>query len=367
MDINIVGSITQLGYGLACTNLIASLDKLGHRVSFFNCSNNQITPHPKHTEVVKRALTNALNPSFDAPCIRIWHQFDMTLFCGKRKIGFPFFELDEFNDREKSHLSSLDDIIVTSQWAKNVIESNGVTVPVHIVPLAVDRDTFQYVGNTYSNDRPYRFFISGKWEYRKGHDVALKAFNEAFTEDDNVQLICLTQNPNFKPEMNDDWNKTFKMSKLGSKIEILPRVSTQEDVAKIMQSVDCGIFMSRGEGWNLEAIEMLATGKPIIATDYSAHSEFCNESNSFLIPKHEMEVAFDGHYFTSNIGNWMKITDNNFQMLVNYMKDMVDKAAPSGESYHVENCGLDSRKIYESINDFTWDNSAKKLVEILEN
>ena len=50
---------------------------------------------------------------------------------------------------------------------------------------------------------------------------------------------------------------------------------------------DCGLFPARAEGWNLELLEMMACGKQVIATNYSAHTEFCTKENSILIESDE--------------------------------------------------------------------------------
>lgn len=349
MHINIIGSVNQLGYGLVTTNIVAELSK-NHTVSLFPVNKN-LNCHHKHKSPIEKAIENGkIGVNFDAPCIRIWHQFDMSLFCGGKKIGFPIFELDKFTQQEMNHLSSVDEIMVCSEWAKSVIEYNGLGQPVHVVPLGVDTDIFK---PGLSEPHPYRFFAAGKWEYRKGHDIVLRAFNEAFTHEDNVELICLCDNPVIPAEDNKDWNMTFKSSKLGSKIHLIPRQESQEQVANVMQRVDCGIFPARAEGWNLELIEMMACNKPLITTNYSGHTEFCNTDNSILINYEEKEVAYDGHFFTQNIGSWMKFTDNNYQDLVTMMKLVYNdrlKENPEG---------------LKTANEFSWNRSAEKIVEVL--
>lgn len=354
MNINLIGSINQLGYGLVTTNLLAELTKLGHKVSVFPVS-RQMEAHPKHHPVIQQAINNAGMPDFNAPCVRIWHQFDMSLFCGGKKFGFPIFELDEFTEQELHHLRSLDEIIVCSEWAKQVV-LKYVDKPVHVVPLGVDKEIFYPQVNQHGN---FRFLAAGKWEYRKGHDIVLKAFNEAFSEDDDVELVCMCQNPVIPEADNEDWNKTFKYSKLGSKIKLVPRMKTQEEVANLMNSVNCGLFPARAEGWNLELLEMMACGKQCITTNYSAHTEFCNNENSYLIEPEEMEVAYDGHFFTKDIGSWMKFTDNNLRKLINLMQDVCHEHGILG-------AGLSNKSMLETAEKFSWENSAKKLVSILE-
>lgn len=350
MNINLIGSVNQLGYGLVTTHILSELTKLGHRVSLFPV-NKEMEAHPKHHDTVKQSLINAQFPNFSAPCVRIWHQFDMSLFCGGKKIGWPIFELDEFNPQEIHHLNGLDEIIVCSEWAKEIILKH-IDKPVHVVPLGVDREIFKPAGQ--KDWDTFRFFTAGKWEYRKGHDIVLKAFTEAFSDEDNVELICMCDNPVIPKEDNEDWNRTFKYSKLGNKIKLVARQKTQEQVAHIMNKVDCGLFPARAEGWNLELLEMIACGKHCITTNYSAHTEFCNKDNSFLIQPEEKEVAFDGHFFTKDIGSWMKFTDENLKKMVELMRDIYDG--------HAE---LQTKNMEKTAEQFTWENSAKKLVEVL--
>jgi len=349
MDINVIGSVNQLGYGLVTTHLVSELIKK-HRVSLFPV-NAKPECHPKHTQSIETAIRNKSMPNFDAPCIRIWHQFDMSLFCGGKKIGFPIFELDEFTHQELHHLGSLDEIIVCSEWAKQIIIKNGLTQPVHVVPLGVDTEIFKPVEHL--EDRPYRFLAAGKWEYRKGHDLVLQAFNETFQPDDEVELICLCDNPVIPQADNLDWNTTFKNTRLGHMIHLLPRQPTQESVNVVMNRVDCGIFPARAEGWNLELLEMMACNKPVITTNYSGHTEFCNDDNAYLIDCEDKEVAFDGHFFTQNVGSWMKFTDNNLEQLKQFMKE----AYNSGINKNPHGL-LTAQK-------FSWENSANKLVEVL--
>ena len=66
------------------------------------------------------------------------------------------------------------------------------------------------------------------------------------------------------------------------------------------------MFPSLAEGWNLEALEMMACGKQVIITDFSAHTEFCTKENADLVSISDTEPAFDGKWFFGQ-GNWAKI------------------------------------------------------------
>jgi hypothetical protein len=115
----------------------------------------------------------------------------------------------------------------------------------------------------------------------------------------------------------------------------------------------CGIFPSRGEGWNLEALEMLSCGRHLIITDYSAHKEFCNSDNSMLVSVDDVEPAFDGIWFNGQ-GNWAKIDNKQIEQIAEYMRSVHLLKQKGGLSLNTE--GIDTA------NKFTWNNATTTMI-----
>jgi glycosyltransferase involved in cell wall biosynthesis len=276
---------------------------------------------PTDKEILQKILHKPINK--ESKCLKIFHQFDLLERIGTGEyIAYPFFELDTLSTLEKQHLSIPDKLIVSCQWAKDILLSNGIDRPIEIVNLGVDTDIFDYNFCTEKEDSdPFIFMNIGKWEIRKGHDVLLELFDNAFDKTDNVQLWIAGSSDKscFTSKELEEWHSYYSSSKLKDKIRIIPRLPTQLDLAKIASNADCGIFMSRGEGWNLDLLEMMALNKPIITTNYSAHTEFCNKDNAFLIDITELEKAYDGKWFHGT-GNWAKIGEKEKDQAVEYMR-----------------------------------------------
>jgi len=353
MDINIIAPVNSLGYGVVGINVVKYLSKIA-KVSLWPIGNPEISA--EDSAVLQECVFNTSLPNFTAPCLRIWHQHDMSQFVGRgAKIGFPIFELDSFTPQEIHHLKSLDKIFVCSSWAKKIIvdalEKNHYRFSV--IPLGVDRNIFP---ETASNRTETIFLNVGKWEIRKGHDVLVEAFNRAFNEDDDVELWMMCHNPFYDVEENREWQTLYKNSKLGSKIRIIPRQQTQKEVYNIMAQSDCGVFPSRAEGWNLEALEMMSCGKQIIATNYSAHTEFCNDSNSLLIDIDSKEDAFDGKWFKGQ-GKWAKIDDKQISCISNHMREIYEKKKLGKD--------LKNKEGVKTAKEFSWENTANKIVSSL--
>jgi glycosyltransferase involved in cell wall biosynthesis len=357
MKINLITPICYTGYGVAGTNILKSLTKLGHEISLFPIGG--IATHEENIPLLQTCINRAqLEFDVNAPCIKIWHQHDMAQFVGKNKhIGFPIFELDTFNPLEKHHLESCDELFVCSAWAKQICRNNGISKPIHVIPLGVDRSIFY---NSDLSGLPgqdaYIFFNCGKWEIRKGHDILVTAFNKAFTPEDNVRLWMLPNNPFLKPEQIKEWENLYMNSEMGKvgKIMLIPPCPNHYHVAGLMRQAHCGVFPSRAEGWNLELLEMMSCGKPVIATNYSAHTEFCTKerNNCSLIEIQDKEDAYDAIWF-HNQGKWAKLTETHVNELAENMKTLYlnkEKNNPAG---------------IETSREFTWKNTAQKIIQAI--
>tara|TARA_B100000963_G_scaffold241669_1_gene211437 strand:+ start:2475 stop:3533 length:1059 start_codon:yes stop_codon:yes gene_type:complete len=348
--INLIAPINTLGYGVAGYNILKELYKIDNSVSLYPISQ----PQDFEGEELYAAISNQERCLIDRPCVKIWHQNDLTTRVGNGKfIGFPIFELNKFNAKEITSLHHCNKIFVCSKWAKQIILQNTKfkDEDVHVVPLGVDNDIFS--PSAVSGRQSTVFFNCGKWEKRKGHDILLECFNESFSENDDVELWMMCDNP-FIGEGNKNWQDLYKNSELGSKIRIIPRQKTHQDVMSIMRQADCGVFPSRAEGWNLELLEMMAMGKNVIATNYSAHTEFCTPVNSRLINIDNLETAFDGVFFDGQCGMWAEIAQDQKDATIEYMRD-VHTLKQDGQLALNEN-GIETGK------QFSWKNSAQELI-----
>lgn len=348
-ELNLICPINFLGYGRVGTEVCIGLMREGIKVNLFQIGPGECSL--EHKPIIDQAKLNAETYDKNANSLRIYHQFDLASHVGHGlHIGWPIFELDRFTLNETHQIKSMDGIIVCSQWARSII--NPINGNNFVCPLGVDTEIFKPELSTRKNTI---FLNMGKWEVRKGHDVLVSMFNDAFTESDNVELWMVNHNPFYSIEENNEWADRYKNSKLGGKIRIIPRLQSDYYVARLMQQTDCGVFPTKAEGWNLEPLEMFACGKDIISTDYSGHTEYLNDDNAMLVDIEEMESAYDGKWFF-NQGNWAKIGVKQHDRFVHYMKE-----------YHSANQfkkTLNTNGI-KTANQFTWKNTITQLKGIL--
>lgn len=347
--INYRGPISQnLGYGIVGLEICKAISKkediiywpIGHPSLEDNESAN----------FVQQLVNNQAKYTPFNPTIQCWHQHALETRIGRGKnVALTFFEKDELSDLELNHLNTQDTIIAPSKWAYDIIRSDPrFSREVVYIPMGVDSDMF--APNSIAHE-PYRFLNVAKLEVRKGHDILCDLFNAAFEPENNVELWIMWNNPFMKPDEIIEWQKRYKQSKLGDKITFVSPLLRSE-MPKLYNMVDCGIFPTRAEGCGLPLMECMATSKPIITTNYSAHEDFCSYDNSLLVDIDELEPAKDGRWFDGS-ANWAKIGKKEFdefvaRMQMCYRNNVKDN--PSG------------RKTMERL---TWENTADKILKTL--
>ncbi len=318
--LNMMCPINFTGYGITSFNIYKCLrEKLD--ICLFPIGQPQVDSE-EYAERLKDDMAKQNVFNNEDTFLKIWHQFDLAARIGNKKYGaLTFFEIDKLKNIETRMINNLDVIFVASNWAKTVLESNGVTTQIAVSPLGVDPQIFnEDINKTVNKDNSkYVFLNIGKWEIRKGHDLLVEIFNDAFTENDDVELWMLNHNPFLSAEENNMWIGLYKNSKLGSKIKVIPRINAHSDVAKLIALSDCGIFPARAEGWNNEAPEFFALNKPVILTNYSAHTEYANQNNSYLINVDNLCPANDGKFF-NGFGNWADIGDSQIEQTIEHMR-----------------------------------------------
>ncbi|NBW12998.1 MAG: glycosyltransferase family 1 protein [Caulobacteraceae bacterium] len=351
MKINYHAPINTTGYGIASLNILKELISSNIETTYFPIGNPSVLTQEDY-DIISKLINNFSVFNKYSPCIKIWHQFDLTSRIGSGQyLAYPFFELDTFNNLEKQHLKIPDKLIASSEWAKQVFEQNGIRQPIDIVPLGVDNKIFDHTMPKTIQTNNYIFLTIGKWEVRKSHDLLPSIFNKAFPNEKDVELWILasehTNSYSTKEEI-EKWKNLYNHPN----IKVIPGVGSHKEIAQVIQNSDCGLYISKAEGWNLELLETMAMNKPVIATNYSAHTEFCNPKNCYLVKIEELEKAYDGKAFVKQ-GNWAKIGSNQIDQTIEYMRYCYKNRINNNQD------GLITAKQY------SWRNSAESLVRCI--
>lgn len=353
--LHLYAPINSLGYGVVGYNLHQKLRTTIYTTLWpmYDQVNIPVKPTEDITVFIGHDIQKQNEFDHEAPTLKVWHENQLAQRIGNGPYYvYPFFEVNKFNSRRKTHLESADRVIVASQWAKNIVQDETGHSVVSVAPCGVDRAIFNSEKNKVNRDKCI-FFNCGKWEVRKGHDMLGDAFEAAFPNNEPVELWMMTENPFLTDQEKAAWQFHYNWPR----VKLIPRVQYQEELADIMAQTYCGVFPSRAEGWNLELLEMMSMGKHVIATNYSAHTEFCNSHNCFLIDINEEEPAYDGKWFVGDNGTWASLDNDPYEQLIFHLRYLYAQwqDAPA----RVNSQGIDTAL------EFSWDRTANNIVNII--
>lgn len=376
--INLTAPINQLGFGVVGLNALLALQQLGYEVALWTMGPPECPV--EHQAAINRALAANQAYSPRAPSVRISQPLDFSHHVGRGlHVAITYFERDQLTAGEIHCLQNQDVVIASSSWMKELLARQIHGPKIAVACPGIDRQIFRPLQHpavapiqngedwdsmsatnpqrfAQSAATPTTFLVVGKWEFRKGHDVLPSLFQRAFTPHDNFKLVLMTVNPFLTQQQHSAWCQSF--AKLGSKVEIHhSRLPDQRALAQAMTQADCGVFLSRAEGWNLDAAEMLALGKHIIITNYSAHTEFVNGDNAWLVEIDELEPARDGIWF-DGFGSWAKFGERQQLQAISHLR-AVHQLKQSGR------LGINIAG-QQSMLRFSWQAFANQIVEAIE-
>ena len=220
-------------------------------------------------------------------------------------IGRSMFETDGLPSHWVSAANKLDELWVTSAFNRDTFRDAGVRVPMPVVPGGVDSDFFR------ADVAPLRleglrgtvFLSVFEWRLRKGWDVLLRAWAEAFRPDDDVTLVLRTYpiskvDADRNTDVIDARIDAFlrescegRMRGDVAPIKVLGARVAGRDLPALYNMASAFVLPTRGEGWGRPFMESMACGVPVIATNWSAHLEFMNHENSYLVDIDGLEPA----------------------------------------------------------------------------
>jgi glycosyltransferase involved in cell wall biosynthesis/SAM-dependent methyltransferase/uncharacterized protein YoxC len=204
---------------------------------------------------------------------------------GQRGIVF-FWEETSVPDDIIDHLNAHFDVVwVAAESVKRALLNSGCRAPVFVIPIGVDHlisSDEQPLGHLrVAEGQRFRFLhVSSVFE-RKGADVLLAAYLDAFTADDAVELYIKTF-----PNPHNQIHAQLKAISVGhdkpARVVIDEEPLDDAGMLALYRSAHAMVLPTRGEGFNLPAAEALAMALPVVTTGSGAQVDFCSRATSTL-------------------------------------------------------------------------------------
>lgn len=256
---------------------------------------------PVGDKILLKALSNTRRPKYSATITNCICTLAAPVAGTSLNILRTTFETDRLPDGWLDYLLAYDEIWVISQHNYRAFVRSGVPPErLRVVPSCFDETFYHPEGEKSTLPEAMRgrfiFLSVFDWDLRKGWDLLLRAYVQAFRQDEGVGLLLkITRNHGHTLEevqlQIDDvlqgagWTLADRPD-----IHLWDSVLANSEVAALYRSVNAFVLPTRGEGWGRPYMEAMASGLPCIGTNASGNVDFMNDGNSFLIPASEVEV-----------------------------------------------------------------------------
>ena len=161
-------------------------------------------------------------------------------------------------------LAGVDEVWVPSDFVRDMYVGDGVPADrVHVVPNGVDLETYRPDGpaRRLAPDDVCVFLFVGGTIYRKGIDVLLAAFEEAFAGRDDVLLVVKDIGAGtFYSGMNVG-DELRRREAAGANVACLSDDLDDEGLAALYRGADVLVHPYRGEGFAMPVLEAMACGR----------------------------------------------------------------------------------------------------------
>ena len=234
-------------------------------------------------------------------------------------LGNVSFDLNRLIHDEKIIFDLVDHFIAPSEFVQNVICKYGISKSkISIVNFGVDSN--KYTCTPTSENSSIKFCFAGVINRRKGIKYLLEAFDDKLFSNDELHLCGRL----FEEERK-------LLNKLNCKNIVVPGIV---DTSKYFRKCDVYVFPSLMEGSSKSVFEAMASGLPVITTNYSG-SIIRNGIDGFVVPA----------------GNSTLIKEKMVELKSNYSlrKQMGEAAKKHVSAYTWEKYSDNILKIYRDI------------------
>lgn len=242
----------------------------------------------------------------------------------------------------------VDVVGVYTDFVRDALISSGIDRPVGVVGIGVDRPdpTARCLLDEVQNLKGFRFLHISSGFPRKGVDVLLRAYFEAFDANSDVSLILKTF-PNPHNELADVLDELRANHADPPDVRWIDRDLTRSQIEGLYNLASCYVHPARGEGFGLPVAEAMLADIPVISVEYSGLADFVSTETATVIP---FSLAPARTHFNVQDSVW---AEPDFEALVAAMRGAV-----SGDDAFVEERLRRAREVIE--NRYTWQITAAR-------
>ncbi len=231
-------------------------------------------------------------------------------------------------------INKADVVIASCEDNKKAMIESGVTKPIKVCNLGVDLNIYKYKER--KREDTFRFLWLGMNSLRKGWDVVVKAFQKAFSPDENVTLFLKTVT--YPPKI---WN-------IMGRVTIDSRNYSIADLLDLYEAHHVFVFPTRGEASGLPVLEAMASGLLVLAPSIQGLKDFVNKDTAIVLKTEKIRAWYGCDIEAPNVG----------------VDELAEKMRWAYENYEdTLKLRENARRLMEK--KFSWEKVTEKLIKII--
>jgi glycosyltransferase involved in cell wall biosynthesis len=200
-----------------------------------------------------------------------------------------------------------DELWVWTEWQRDCALRGGLSAErIRLVPLGTDCDTFRPDGPTHplTDGAHTTFLFVGAAIERKGLDVALRAFVDAFDAADDVQLVVKDHTADvfyagvsLRDRVLDAANAAGT-----ARIHYLDAYLPRSELVALLRGATALVHPARAEGWALPVLEGMACGTPAVVPDFGPFVETCAAPAARFVTTRRIRAPIRREFAVNTLG-----------------------------------------------------------------
>ena len=209
---------------------------------------------------------------------------------GRRKfestynIGYWAWETDLLPQESQLAIRYIDAIFVPSRFTRDIFK-RYTSKPVLLVPHPVAVSSVEKNVRETLAIRPDDFLASFVFSFgssfeRKNPLAVVNAFNRAF---EGVENACLVLKSSHSQQYPNELARLRAAIGRSSRIRLIDDIWSTPRVMGLIAESNAFVSLHRGEGFGLPIAEAISLGVPVVTTNWSGNTDFCDPENTCLV------------------------------------------------------------------------------------
>lgn len=264
-----------------------------------------------------------------------------------RRVGFWFWEVEDFPKQWNSAFSVLDEVWCASEFVERSLLGAQPSCPIRRIRLPLERPTTStsYTRSQLGLPGGYLFLFTFDFNSvmkRKNPLGLVDAYCRAFAPSDGAQLVLKSINGHRNINALSELKHRIQ-SRLD--IQLFDGYVSADEVQGQIELCDAFVSLHRSEGYGLNLARAMMADKPVIATGYSGNLDFMPAEYPFLVNWDSVTVGHDAYPYDPS-SHWAEPRIDHAAELMRWVFDNREEATKEAahfsnivsESHSLENC-----------------------------